>query len=214
MKDSYFNGVKENCKVFKFSNFLDCGDFFIKAECNNKRIIPSTIDTLFTVPEISSSLQKIYNVDGKFFYYYQDGYLYEGNGNILKKVTENKFIGTPKVMKAPRNFGDSILIIDNKNALIHGEFNGNVYIPEGQEYLIFEDTIFLFNKNSLFFDCHTDDDFLLKDDFFGRIDVPNYLGNIIHLEVIFNKLIVYLFSSSGPTLDIAQRKPRSLRDLV
>ncbi|MBQ0099040.1 MAG: hypothetical protein KBS91_00635 [Firmicutes bacterium] len=191
MKDSYFNGVKDNGKVFKLSKFLDNGDFFCEADCSNNRVLPTTIDLLFTIPLLSSSLQKIYNVEGKLYYLYQDGYLYEGNWNTLKKVTENKFTSIVKVLKAPSNFGNSILIIDGKNALIRGEFNGNVYIPEGQEYLIYEDTIFLFNKNSLFFDCHTDDDFLLKDDFFGRIDVPKSLGNIIHLEAVSNKLIVF-----------------------
>ena len=147
MKDTFFTGVKEKNKSYKFKSFLEDCEFFSCAECSCDRIIPILLDEAFTLSIMQSNVSKIYNIDGKLYYYFSNGYLYEGNGNVLKKVTENKFLSVPIVLKAPRNFGDSILIVDEKNALVRGEFNGNVYLPKGQEYLIYEDTVFLFDKN-------------------------------------------------------------------
>ncbi len=188
---NYLDGIKENCKTKKIKNFLSECDFFYNAECSENRITPTLMETLYSITDNGICVKKIYNVEGKIYYYFENGFLYEGNGNVLKKVAENKFLAPPKIMKAPSNFLNSILFIDGKNAFIRGDFNGKIFVPLGKDYLVVEDTVFLFNENHLYFDCRKDDNFLLKDDCFGRIDVNSSLGSILHLENVGNSIIVF-----------------------
>lgn len=197
--------VKTNEKTYNLKSFIKDTDIFENCICGDGKIEPNKRNVKKSLSVNGLIPLKLYNVDGKLYVYFNDKRLYKIVDNALIRVSETEFKNTPIILKAPVYYDDSIIIIDGDSAFITGKTDGNVYFPKAKGFFVLEDYVFAYNGKSLFFGCRTDDDFLLKDNYFGRIDVGDGLGEIIGITAVKNVLAV--FSNYGiSTLSMLDNK--------
>lgn len=190
MKNLSLNSSQINENKFEIDSLRNVTEFFSNARIKEKEILPTKTNNLLNLSCLEDNAKQIYNVNNEIYFYAENGKVFVLKNGTLLPFTELHSLGIPKVIKAPTNFGNSILLIDDSNYLIRGETNGALYLPKGDGYFANEDMMFVFSKNKLLFACRDDEDFLLKERYFGRIDINSSLGDILAIGVFDSKLYV------------------------
>lgn len=210
MKVSSLKNITEKEGLYEITNFKKQGDFFCNSMVSDEMILPAKSELLFAINTKNENVKRAYNVNGENFLYMGSGRVYKLEQNTLTPFTEINSLTYPTIIKAPINFGNSVLIIDDNNFFVRGDSNGALYLPKGDGYFAYEDMMFVYKDTTLYFACRDDEDYLLKEEFFGRIDINSTLGKILQVGVYDNKLFVVSEYGISTLLLLDSRKDFSL----